>query len=97
MNIEEAKVKFRDAIKNATEEFCSDVKAILREHKLDNKVRDKRDLRIGWLKLATDYYLNYYLNFYPMKKDGTCSLKASGWVNDSEISDRFEPYEEDAE
>ena len=88
--INELRQKYNKAINDARETYVKDVNELLERHDLNDKVIRKDDGKIGWLEV--DFHL--HLLFYPMKKDGTKSLNASGYFWENETLDRFEPYRE---
>lgn len=73
----------------------TDLKEALKESELDGLVRRKSDGRLGWLgiRLASSYVPE--LVFYPRTKTGGMSLKADGYVFDSDdIRDAYEPVKD---
>ena len=93
MTFDEALERYYEKREVISEEFREDVKTWLKELGLDSKVRRKKDGKIGYLDV--DYYKS--LNFYPLKKDGTPSIKCSGWVNPKNPEEQFERYEDEGD
>lgn len=93
MTFNEALQKYYEKRGVISNEFRSDVHDWLQSLGLDGKVRRKEDGKIGWLDV--DYYKS--LNFYPVRKDGTMSIKCSGWVNPANPEEQFERYEDESD
>ena len=81
---------YNEMIMTAKENRKDRKKEWLKDRSLDGKVIRKSDNKVGCLDL--DWYGK--INFYPMKKDGTRSLNASGICLEPDIEKDYEPYKE---
>ena len=93
MTLVEIKDCFSNDVKKAKERYKYSVQKWLMEHKLDGRVRRKKDGKTGWLDL--DHYMS--LNFYPQTKRGGRSVNASGYVSLFSVEEEFEPITEGEE
>ena len=93
MTLDEIRVQYKDEMRVVNETYKYSVQKWLVEHKLDGRVRRKKDGKMGWLDL--DHYMS--LNFYPQTKRGGRSLNSSGYVSLRFVEEEFEPITEGEE
>ena len=95
---EEIRMNARNEIYAVREKYKENMEEHLRETNLDKIVKRKYDGRIGKLQMVEISYglMKYALEFYPITKKGTVSMKSDGCIDHSlELTEQFEPYKED--
>lgn len=97
MKLNEFQKKYCEEIQQVKNSYKDDLIKWLHDNHLDGLVKSKETGKLGHLSVNGSFYrtLGYEINFHPLKKDGTPSLRCSGYISDySDIESLFEPYEE---